>query len=119
MPKKLKFVLVVFFLAFGFCGLVSKSFANLLSAPRQTRKPTATTREVYIRNCARCHGVDGRGETDQGRKYDVPDLTSELQQVSSAKIVRVITHGKLDMPAFGEKLTKNQIRALASYVKRL
>jgi cbb3-type cytochrome c oxidase subunit III len=119
MLRKLKFVVFLSFFAFAVFGLGSRSFANLLSPSRPTGEQTATTREVFSRNCARCHGLDGKGQTEQGRKYDVPDLTTELKQASSAKIVRVITHGKLDMPAFGKKLTKKQIKALASYVKRL
>lgn len=119
MLRKLKFVVFLSFFAFAVFGLASRSFANLLSASRQTGKQAATTREVFNRNCARCHGFNGKGETEQGRKYEVPDLTIELRQASSAKIVRVITHGKVDMPAFGKKLSKKQITALASYVKRL
>src|SRR5262249_49835539 len=119
MRKNLKLVIVLSFIAFGFVGLVSKTFANLYSTSSQKRRPTASTKGIFAHNCARCHGLDGRGQTEQGRKYDVPDLVTEAKRVSSAKIVKTITNGRLDMPAFGRKLTKKQIAALASYVKKL
>ena len=83
------------------------------------RNQAVRTRDLFARNCARCHGMDGRGETDQGRKYDVPDLTEEVRYASTAKISRIITNGKQEMPAFGKKLTKKQISALTAYVRKL
>lgn len=119
MGKDLKLVIVLSFIAFGFVGFVSKTFANLYSTSSYKRYQSTSTKDLYVRNCARCHGLDGRGQTDQGRKYNVPDLVEETKGVSSAKITRIIKSGKLDMPAFGKKLTKKQISVLASYVKKL
>ena len=119
MRKNFKLVIVLSFVALGFEGLVSKTFANFYAASNGRSIQTASTKDVYLQNCARCHGVDGRGQTEQGRKYDVPNLVEETKGSSSAKIGRIITNGKLDMPAFGKKLTKRQITALASYVKKL
>jgi mono/diheme cytochrome c family protein len=119
MRKNLKLVIVLSFIAFGFVGFVSKTFANLYSASGYKRYQSANTKDLYVRNCARCHGLDGRGQTNQGRKYNVPDLVEETKGASSAKITKIITNGRLDMPAFGKKLTKKQISVLASYVKKL
>ena len=82
--------------------------------PRQSRPETFS-----LGIAARCHGIDGKGETDLGRKYDVPDLVSDAPGMSSSKIKRAIANGKHDMPAFGEKLTRKQIAALTAYIKKL
>jgi mono/diheme cytochrome c family protein len=119
MRKNLKLVIVLSFVALGFVGFVSKTFANLYSTSSYKRLQTASTKNIFISNCARCHGPDGRGQTEQGRKYDVPNLVEETKGASNAKLNRIITNGKQDMPAFGKKLTKRQIAALASYVKKL
>ena len=119
MRTNLKLVIVVSFILLGLAGFVSKTFANLYLASTYMRVQRASTKDIYVRNCARCHGLDGRGQTDQGRKYDVPDLVDEAKELSSAKISKIITNGRLDMPAFGKKLTKKQISALVSYVKKL
>lgn len=76
-------------------------------------------RDLYIRNCARCHGSDGTGNTDLGRKFLVPNLREERKNLSNGKIGRVITNGKDDMPAFGKTLNKKQIAALTAFVRKL
>jgi mono/diheme cytochrome c family protein len=118
MQKNLKFIAAVAFAFLGIVVFVSQTFARfdpLTGADHQA----AAIREIYVNNCARCHGVDGKGQTDLGRKYDVPDLTGDGKNTSKARIVRIIKNGKQDMPSFGKKLTKRQIDALASFVRRL
>jgi mono/diheme cytochrome c family protein len=119
MRTNVKLTIALSFLVFGCVGFVSKAFANLYSTSSPRSFQTARTKDIYVRNCARCHGLDGRGQTEQGKKYDVPDLVEEAKNSSTAKISKIITKGKLDMPAFEEKLTKRQISALASYVRKL
>lgn len=87
-------------------------------------KPAAASglgqaRDLYIRNCARCHGSDGIGNTELGKKLFVPNLREERGSLSNAKMVRVITNGKADMPGFGKTLNKRQIATLAAYVRKL
>jgi mono/diheme cytochrome c family protein len=119
MQKGLKFYIAVIFVVFGIFGFVSRTFGNLYQSAGQRGGQVVNTRDIFMHDCARCHGVDGRGQTELGRKYDVPDLVTESKRNSSAKLVRTITNGKTDMPAFGKKLTKRQIAALASYIKKL
>lgn len=119
MRRNLKLIIVLSFIVFGLAGFVSKAFANLYSTSSYKRFQTASTKDIYARNCARCHGLDGRGQTEQGKKYDVPDLVKEAKDSSRTKIGKIITNGKSDMPAFGKKLSKKQISALATYVRKL
>src|SRR3954471_14065876 len=99
MQRKLKFIIVLFFAAIGVLLLVTQAFARFYSTSNSKDEQALTSRDIYANNCARCHGLDGKGETPLGKKYDVPDLTAKVKDISKAKIVRVIRNGKEDMPA--------------------
>ncbi|MFT3869878.1 MAG: cytochrome c [Nibricoccus sp.] len=81
--------------------------------------------ELFVENCVRCHGEDGRGHTKMGRKLKIVDLTSATLQarLTPERVFDSITNGKPDargnerMPAFGEKLSEADRRLLANYVK--
>jgi mono/diheme cytochrome c family protein len=78
---------------------------------------------VYVENCASCHGRDGKGRTPAGKKMGAKDLA--LSQAADADIARQIREGTKDakgnarMPAFSDKLTADEIAAVAAYVKAL
>lgn len=73
--------------------------------------------QLYVSKCARCHGANGRGETQLGREMDIPDLTTS--GMSSKRMAQVIAKGDGDMPAFAKKLKATQIASLVKYVKNL
>ncbi len=80
----------------------------------------SSPRSLYLQHCSKCHGADGRADTPKGRETDADDLTSaSTKRASTAKILRVITAGKGDMPGFGKKLTAAQIRQIAGYIRTL
>ena len=92
-------------------------------APREKTnadgQPTQTA-ELFKDKCARCHGEDGRGKTVIGRMVGAPDFTKEGwwdEGKDERRFVRSITEGKGEMPAFGKKLSRPEIKALAAYVK--
>lgn len=73
--------------------------------------------DTFKAKCAMCHGADGKKENPaMGTKA----LTSpEIQKLSEADLVATITNGKGKMPAYKGKLTDEQIKAVAQYVKTL
>jgi mono/diheme cytochrome c family protein len=83
-------------------------------------KETTQTPALFKEKCARCHGEDGRGQTVIGQMVGVPNFTDENwwnDEKDERRFARSITGGKGEMPAFGKKLTRPEIRALAAYVK--
>jgi len=76
---------------------------------------------IYAQNCARCHGLDGRGDAEAKKTMPVRDFTDHawLAQANSESIARTIMGGKNLMPAFGGALSNPKIQALSGYVKRL
>ena len=81
----------------------------------------ASARVLFIENCARCHGADGRGQTPMGRVFAAKDLTDagwwKRERVSEKRLAASIRDGRDQMPAFGKKLSKEEINALVALVK--
>jgi len=57
---------------------------------------------AWQRNCALCHGPQGRGDGPQGPMLRAPDLTRDEWQsrVTDQEIVETIRKGRNKMPAF-------------------
>src|SRR4030095_9245117 len=56
---------------------------------------------IFRAKCAVCHGVDGAGDTANGKKLKVPDLRSnKVQDRPDDELLDVVTNGKRDMPPF-------------------
>ena len=89
------------------------------SATKSGRTPVA---DLFRDNCARCHGVDGAGDTPLGHTYHTPDFTdpdwwrTHSNITSTSSLIAIVTKGKGGMPAFGKKLTRSEIRQLVAYV---
>ena len=79
--------------------------------------------------CASCHGADGKGQTDQGKKMGIADYTDAAWQKSKtdADIKKAITEGvnrekdgkKQEMEPYKEKLDAAQIDGLVGFVRSL
>lgn len=70
---------------------------------------------VFEKKCATCHGKDGKGQTKMGEKMGVKDLTKLT--VGAADIEKTVADGKGKMPAFKGKLSDDEIKAVAAYIK--
>lgn len=77
---------------------------------------------LYNKECASCHGKDGRGRTPVGRKFGAKDLKES--KASDAEMEKQLLDGKkakdggYTMPAFKEKLDAEEIKALIAFVKK-
>jgi cytochrome c6 len=86
-------------------------FALGLAAPARAEDAKA----LFTSKCASCHGPDGKGQTTMGKKLGAKDLSGAKDE---AAIAKAIEEGKPPkMLAYKGKLTDEQIKALASYVK--
>jgi cytochrome c6 len=82
-------------------------------------EPGTPVPEIFNRTCSVCHGTNGAG-TALGKTLHTPDLRSKLiRQKPQDALAETITRGKNKMPAFGGTLSKEQIQALAGYVRHL
>ena len=76
---------------------------------------------LYGQMCARCHGVDGRGDAEM--KKTMPTIRDfgdpELRNRSVEEMEGVIMAGRNLMPGFGAALSRPKIQHLGGYVRRL
>lgn len=78
---------------------------------------------LYAKQCAKCHGTDGKGETKMGKKEGVKDYTDDKvhAEMSDERAFKSIKEGiKKDgkvvkKPA--ESLTDDEIKALVKYMR--
>ncbi len=77
--------------------------------------------ELWISHCAKCHGMDGKAQTEEGKKKHARDLTNGTWQrtISDERMIRSITRGRDMMPAWGKVLTPEQIKELVKEVRSL
>ena len=80
----------------------------------------------WDKNCAMCHGKDGKGQTTIGRKLQIKDFTDPKAQASftddqAVKAIKegITQDGQLKMKALGDKLNDDEIKALIAYVRRI
>ena len=74
---------------------------------------------LFKPNCVKCHGVNGRGETTKGEIVGAQDFTDSKWQkrVEQQQVLNSITYGRGQMPSFEKRLSKDQIKLLALYVR--
>lgn len=74
------------------------------------------SQQIYVRNCAECHGSDGRARTAKGKRAGATDFTGSDWNTDEARGIRIITNGKGEMPSFKGRLKPSEIRSVWNYV---
>jgi mono/diheme cytochrome c family protein len=76
--------------------------------------------KIFKTNCVLCHSADGSGDSPSGKALHAKDLRSdEVQKQTDAALTEVITKGKGKMPAFGAKITPDDVTKLVAYIRQL
>jgi mono/diheme cytochrome c family protein len=83
------------------------------------RAPSADGAKIFQHNCAQCHGAGGRGIA----AMKTPNFTDPKLQASLTEdqVVTTIKKGRpgTAMPAWADKLSDEEIKAVAGYVRSL
>ena len=76
--------------------------------------------DIYKAKCAACHAASGAGDTMLGKNMKLRPLASpEVQQQSDDELASIISKGKNRMPAYGRKLSPQQIEEVVRYIRLL
>ena len=84
----------------------------------------ADAKAVYEKDCAKCHGADGKGDTKMGKRLGAKDYTdakvqAELKDAAAAKAIKEGMKDKsgkeLMKPA--ENVSDDDIKALIAYIR--
>jgi mono/diheme cytochrome c family protein len=99
--------------------------AGLICAASARAEVDAKIVRTWKAKCASCHGVDGKGETETGKKAKLSDFTKAEWQKSKtdAQIKTAIENGAkkdgAEMDPYKEKLAGAQIDGLVQYIRTL
>jgi len=79
---------------------------------------------LYSKNCASCHGADAHGKATMAKVLKVElaalDLLSAKAKDAKAEDLKtVVENGRGKMPAYGKKLTGEEIAGLLGYLHSL
>lgn len=76
---------------------------------------------LYDANCKKCHGADGVPAPAMKKMMaTLPTIDAAfMAKVSDADLVKALTEGKGAMKPFKDKLTAEQIEAVAKYTREL
>jgi len=84
----------------------------------------ADAKETWEKTCAKCHGVDGKGQTKMGQKLGIKDYTDakvqeEMKDDRAFKSVKEGLKDKEDKVLMkpAEGLSDDEIKALVQYVR--
>lgn len=89
-----------------------------------TAAVAADAAALWEKNCASCHGKDGKAKTKMGEKLKVRDLTDPkvMATLNKTNVTESMTKGvkeeggeKLVMKSYAEKLSAEEIQALTDY----
>ena len=77
--------------------------------------------QLFSKNCAKCHGKDGRAKGFKAKMVGARNLTDAEWQdrVSDERLFNSINNGKGKMPAYSKKLAEADINSLVEYVRSL
>jgi cytochrome c6 len=99
----MKSITVLSFVIISLC-----SFTNLPGR----KADISNGREIFESKCAKCHGSDGT----KG-KWGAKNL--QVSKLLDSDMKTIITNGKRIMPAWGKRLTEDEILSVIDYVKTL
>jgi mono/diheme cytochrome c family protein len=97
-----------------------KRLKNPLAPSESTLK---ATREIYLDQCAQCHGEHGKGDGPEAMMHSQApaDLTNagRMNTVTDGEIFYQISEGRKPMPSFKKRLTEDQRWGLVLLVRSL
>lgn len=83
----------------------------------------ADAKENWDKECAKCHGADGKGQTRMGRQsgakdYTDPKVQAEMDDAKAAKTIKegIKEGGKEKMKAY-DKFSDDEIKALIAHMR--
>ncbi len=108
-------------------GIAAVAAACWIVGGYTSRAHAQDAKQTYDKTCASCHGPSGKGDGAVGKMLKPPpaDFGTALKGTSDADIAKVIKEGgkavgkAATMPAYGSKLSDEQIQGLVPYIKGL
>ena len=113
------------------CAWLALVFSYLPAQDQPGNEGRSAGRKLFLRNCASCHGMDGKGRgiVAASLKKQPPDLTRIPRRdgkFPAERLVMTITgglalpiHGDREMPVWGNILTTEEVGTLVGYLESI
>ena len=104
---------------------VDNTEADKVKNPVVTKQRGASAERgkvIYLRDCATCHGSDGKGVTKTAALLETPPgdmTTTAFAQQSDGSVFVKITKGRPPMPGYRRSLTDTERWDLVNFVRAL
>jgi mono/diheme cytochrome c family protein len=100
-------------------GLRSQSpdLFTALQGPTKPSAPVFDAKAFYEKNCAGCHGSEGKGGDTTMIVPNFKDAAWQKRRTDQ-NLFDSITKGKGMMPAWKDKLTEEQIKSMAAFIRK-
>lgn len=85
----------------------------------------ADAKATYEKTCAKCHGLDGKGDTKMGKKLGVKDISdakvqADLKDDAAFKTIKEgVKDGEKTLMKPAEGLSDDEIKGLITYIRSL
>lgn len=115
-------IALIFGLGFWIGATRATNRANVRANAESESSPLVqnNAKALYDKTCATCHGKDGRASSVRGKLTKAQKFTDASWQNSTSDedMIETIENGRGKMPAYKNKLTAEQIKSLASYIRK-
>ena len=110
----------------GFSLMIAQSLLLPVMYSSAAQAADAKTVRTWKAKCASCHGAEGKGDTEQGVKMNLPDMSKPQWQKenSDEKMKQAILNGVKKegtegMDAYKDVLSPEQVDGLVAYIRSL
>ena len=86
----------------------------------------ADAKENWNKQCAKCHGEDGKGQTTMGKKLKVGDYTDPKVQekFTDEEAIKITKEGKKEgsktlMKGYSDLFSDQEIKDLVAYIRKM
>ena len=85
----------------------------------------ADAKANYTKDCQKCHGADGKGQTTMGKKLKAKDYTDAAVQkkFTDEEAIKIIREGKKEgdkaiMKAYKDQYSEQEVKDLLAYIRK-
>ena len=100
------------------CLMIIAGLLITLLLPGPSAGDETDGKSIYASKCARCHGVDGTPKKFAKQSHAFNDDTWQ-KETPISELEQVISEGRGRMPSYQKRLTPEQIKLVAAYLKTL